>query len=43
MMFFFFLIETSERHTATDLVNFVYYPTGFLSSNRLHQGFNFKS
>ena len=25
-----FLIETSERHTATDLVNFVYYPTGFL-------------
>ena len=27
---FFFLIETSERHTATDLVNFVYYPTGFV-------------
>ena len=25
-----FLIETSERHTATDLVNFVYYPTGFV-------------
>ena len=24
------LLETSERHTATDLVNFVYYPTGFL-------------
>ena len=23
-------IEISERHTATDLVNFVYYPTGFL-------------
>ena len=30
MFFFFFLIETSERHTATDLVNFVYYPTGFV-------------
>ena len=28
MMLFF--IETSERHTATDLVNFVYYPTSFL-------------
>ena len=27
---FFFLIQTSERHTATDLVNFVYYPTGFV-------------
>ena len=26
----FFLIETSERHTATDLVNFVYYSTGFV-------------
>ena len=29
-MMLFFKIETSERHTATDLVNFVYYPTGFL-------------
>ena len=26
----FFLIGTSEWHTATGLVNFVYYPTGFL-------------
>ena len=25
-----FLIKTSEQHTATDLVNFVYYPTGFV-------------
>ena len=40
---FFFLIETSERHTATDLVNFVYYPTGFVWSNRLHQGFKIVS
>ena len=40
---FFFKIGTSERHTGTGLVNFVYYPTGFLWSNRLHQGFNFKS
>ena len=38
-MFFFFQIETSERHTATDLVNFVYYPIDFVCSNRLHQGF----
>ena len=30
MMLFFFKIEASERHTANDLVNFVYYPTGFL-------------
>ena len=29
-MMFFFLIGTSERHTATGLVNFAYYPTGFL-------------
>ena len=29
-MMLFFLIETSERHIETDLVNFVYYPTGFL-------------
>ena len=42
-MMFFFKIKTSERHTASDLVNFVYYPTGVLLSNRLHQGFNFKS
>ena len=27
---FFFLIETSEWHTATNLVKFSYYPTGFL-------------
>ena len=27
---FFFLIGTSEWHTTTGLVNFVYYPTGFL-------------
>ena len=27
---FFFKIETSEWHTATDIVNFVYYPTGFV-------------
>ena len=26
----FFKLENSERHTATDLVNFVYYPTSFL-------------
>ena len=26
----FFLIGTSERHTATGLVNVVYYPTSFL-------------
>ena len=26
----FFLIRTSERHRETGLVNFVYYPTGFL-------------
>jgi len=26
----FFLIGTSERHKATGLVNFVYYPTGVL-------------
>ena len=38
-LLFFFLVESSERHTATDLVNFVYYPTGFVYSNRLHQGF----
>ena len=36
---FFFVIETSEQHPAIDLVNFVYYPTGFVWSNRLHQGF----
>ena len=30
MMLFFLKMETSERHTATDLVNFVCYPTGFL-------------
>ena len=28
--FYFFVIETSEQHTAIDLVNFVYYPTGFV-------------
>ena len=27
--FFFLKIETRERHTATDLVNFVYYLTSF--------------
>ena len=27
-------METSEQHTATDLVNFVYSPTGFVCSNR---------
>ena len=26
----FFLMETSEQHTTTDLVNFVCYPTGFV-------------
>ena len=30
MFFFLNLIESSERHTATDLVNVVYYPTGFV-------------
>ena len=39
-LIFFFLIKTSEQHTAADLVNFVYYPTGFVWSHRLHQGFN---
>ena len=34
----FFVVETSEQHTTTDLVNFVYSPTGFVCSNRLHQG-----
>ena len=29
-MMLFLYIETSEGHTAADLVNFVYYPTGFL-------------
>ena len=29
-MMLFFLIETNERQTATDFVNFDYYPTGFL-------------
>ena len=38
LFIYFFLKETSERHTATDLVNFVYYSTGFLCSKRLHQG-----
>ena len=42
---FFFLIlflkiKTNEQHTATDLVNLVYYPTDFVWSHRLHQGFN---
>ena len=27
---FFFKMETSEQHTGTDLVKFVYYPTGFI-------------
>ena len=27
---FYTAVETSERHIATDLVNFVYYPTGFV-------------
>ena len=26
----FFQMETSEQHTGTDLVNFVYYPTSFV-------------
>ena len=36
-------METSEQHTATDLVNFVYYPTGFIrskqTSSRILTGF----
>ena len=30
VFFYFFVIETTEQHTAIDLVNFVYYPTGFV-------------
>ena len=29
-VYLFFKMETSEQHTATDLVNFVYYPTSFV-------------
>ena len=29
-VYLFSLMETSEQHTATDLFNFVYYPTGFV-------------
>ena len=31
---FFFVMETSEQHTTTDLVNFVYSPNGTASGRK---------
>ena len=37
----FLLIDTSEQHTATDLINYAYYPAGFVWSNSCLKGTSF--